>query len=302
MAIEHFLLTSATLQEFLTHMKDVSRAFDQDALIDAWRSAQQAMVRMREREVGCADQAAVLPLPPSMQAQSDAVSESPEVNEAHRAVPVAFGLVEFDGLMTTRTRLQEAKLAAVRSTVTTYPDDPELARVCLSLSAPPARVETTRWDGQNLLIVTDNEDIRLLQSDVLPAASTPGSVVAGVPHSTLQWVLGGPLPVMHALRFNGRVLLVKGHHRAKVLRDLGVTYLPCLISACETLDEVWVAAPTLQREQVERCFYWPRPPMLSDFDRHALTYRHDALPRQRLLQMRVELSNHWLPVTRHSAH
>ncbi len=295
MAISHFLLTSATLQEFLNHMSDVSPTSAQDALIDTWQAAQVALGRLPEREAGCADLAAVLPLPPAMKAQSDAVSQSPEVNEAHRLVPVAFGLVEFDALMTTRRTLSEPKLAAVRSAIAGYPDDPELARVCLSLAAPPARVSATRWDGRQLLIVTEAEDLRMLRCEALPGGLLPGTVVPGVARSSLQMVLGSALPVMHAVQFNGRVLLVKGHHRARVLRSMGVTFLPCLISACSGIDDVLAAAPTLDRKAVENCFSQSRPTMLRDFDRSAFTHSHEALPRQRLLQVRVEVTSQWLP-------
>ncbi len=295
MAIEHFLLTNATVEEFLAHMNDVSQAFDRKALIDIWRAARKAMGRLHEREAGCADQAAVLPLPPAMQAQSDAVTKSPLAIRAHNLVPVSFALVEVDALMTTRHTLNEAKLAAVRSTVTAYPDDPELARVCLSASAPAEAVDIKNWDGQSLSVVTEAEDVRLLQCDVLTGAALTGTVAPGVPHVALQWVLGGSLPLMHAVRFNGRVLLVKGHHRAHVLRAKGVTYVPCLISSCESMNDVFDATPMLDRTAVGRCFSLPRPTMLRDFDRSAFTHRHEARARQRLLQVRVEITSQWLP-------
>ncbi len=297
MSLRHYLLTTATLQEFLSDINDVCPGADQDALIEAWQAAHAAMDRMVEREAGCADLAAVLPLPEVMQPQVAVVSRSPEVNQAHRLVPVAFGLVESDALMTTRRTLSEAKLESVRSTVISPPDDVALGRICLALSTSWGGVNYTRWDGQGVLITTDIDDLRLLNCEVLHGASVPASVSPGLTQIALHCAFGSSLPVMHAVQLNGRVLLVKGHHRARVLRAMGVKHLPCLISACTELSDIFSAAPGLDRAAVERCFAASRPTMLRDFDRAALTYSHQASKRRRLLQVRVEVSSRWLPTS-----
>jgi ParB-like chromosome segregation protein Spo0J len=90
-------------------------------------------------------------------------------------------------------------------------------------------------------------------------------------------------------------MLAKGHHRARTLGALGVTYLPCLISVCSSIDDVIAAAPWLNAAAAQRCFDEERPPMLRDFGRSALLHAYESRPRRRLLQLRVEVSSQWLP-------
>lgn len=277
-------------------MTSASCVADSDSLIDIWRAAQLALGRLPEREQDCANLAAVLPLPAAMLDQSNVVLQSRAVQQAHSLVPVGFGLVEFDAMMTTRQTLNEGKLSAVRSSVTAYPDDTELANICLSLSPPPARVSMNRWDGQRLLIVTDSDDFRLLSCDASLANSSHSLITPGIAQASLQWVMGTSLPVMHVVRMDGRVLLVKGHHRAQVLRALGVKHLPCLISSCESIDDVLAAAPTLSRRAVELCFSQRRPPMARDFDRSAFVHQHEVAARQLLVQVKVDFTSNWLPL------
>jgi hypothetical protein len=298
MSAEHFLLSAATLQEFVAHMESCALGFDRGDLIDIWRAADKSMARTREKEAGCADLAPVLPLPPSMAAQATALQKSAQINRAHSLVPVTFGLVEIDAMMVCKPVLEQSKLDTLQTQITAAPEDPELADICLSLPDPNVAAGTalvSRWDGERLLVTSEHADLRLLQ--VTHSAQPTGDFAAapGLACAALQLTVGSTLPVMHVLSYQGRVLLVKGHHRARVLRAHGVPYVPCLVSVCTSIDDIVAAAPSVNAQTAQRCFDSERPPMLRDFDRAAWLHTYQARARRRLLQVRVEVTSQWLP-------
>ena len=295
MKTQHFLLADSTLQDFLSHMKEFSPHYEMDSLVDAWRAAERQMASLRDSETGCADQAAVLPLPPPMTPHAQAIENSPEARLAHSRVPVFFGLVEFDGMMTVKRALLEDKLEAARTQVGANLDDSELAAICFPSAHTPRLVSSSHWDGERLLVVSDDDDVRLLQFVAVDGKASESQVDPGVTAASLQLSVGHSLPLMHAVRLKERVLLVKGHHRARVLRSRGVTFLPCIISMCESIDDVLAAAPGLDRQGVERCFQVRRPCMLRDFSRSSLVHTFEARTRRRLLQVRMEVSSSLLP-------
>jgi hypothetical protein len=287
------------MQAFLAHMDAFGQGPGNSEWVDVWIAAQLAFRRLQEKEAGCADDAALLPLPASMQAQAQAVQQCVHTSLAHSRVPVAFNLVEFDGLMSSSCVLQQAQLQAVQARVQTAPDDAELAAICLQTAAARDATGTPEtvasWDGNGLSVLSSDRNIRLLQAQLVSALAPGLPPAPGLAAAALQVAVGSSVPVMHVAKLDGRALLVKGHHRARVLRALGVNYLPCLVSVCTSTDDVLAVAPWLQRSQVEAQFESPRPVMVRDFDRPSLVHSHEARTRRRLLQLKLEVSAQWLP-------
>jgi hypothetical protein len=89
----------------------------------------------------------------------------------------------------------------------------------------------------------------------------------------------GPPPVVHAARLGGRLLLLDGHHRVRALASLGVRYVPCIISACNDLEELGALPTGLQRHGLRRRLAGARPPLLRDYLRRSLVFAHPASPR-----------------------
>ena len=295
MATDHYLLSNASLQATLAHMQSHAISADPGQLADAWRAAQAMLQRLTDKEAGCADNAPILPLPAEMAAAANALQMSPQVNMAHRLVPVAFGLIEVDAMMSTQPLLRQARLNAEQCSLPATLDDPALAALCLAMPEPAATAPAVHWDGHQLQVLSDDDDVDVLHAAPAEAATACAVVAPGIVQGALQLAFGTPLPVMHAVHLEGRVLLVKGHHRARVLRAAGATFLPCLVSWCSSLDEVLAAAPSLQREEAARCFAADRPPMLRDFDRSALVHSYEAKARRHLLQVRIDVTRQWLP-------
>lgn len=275
---EQFLMPLVTLEEFIGHAEANGPAVGRAVLQDAWRHARLAMARLAEREAGCADEAAVLPLPEAMAPQAAALAAHPAMARAFDTVPVAFGLVEVDALMASRASLWSDRLTAAESLAEgAREDDTRLAAACLDAGLPRPPLQT-QCLGDTWTVLADD-----------PLLQARPQRVATADHGQLQWCwqAGSPPPVVHVARHAGRLLLVDGHHRARVLRLQGVTFLPCVVSACEDLDDVALVAPHLARADLARWFDATRPPLLRDHDRPSLVHRHAARRPRRLLQLRM---------------
>ena len=292
---EHVLLSALTQQRFLARLEQRAESFDRDALSDVWRAAREAAMRLEEREAGCADDAAVLPIPAEMAAHIDAVVGLPAIDGAFSRVPVLFGLIELDSTMASRAVLVDERLEAMKAAWGTLPDDPALAAACLPLESEPFASPRVSFDGRCLSILDEDERFQQIELSVETGSAALEFEGPGEVHAALRLLVGVPPPVMHAVRLNDRLLLVDGHHRARILRAAGATFLPCFVSVCADYDDVLMAAPALGDLDLDSLFEAPRPPMLRDFGRASLVHSYRARRPGRLLQWRIEASAHPLP-------
>jgi hypothetical protein len=224
-------LTSAALPDLRRYIDERHGGAPPEDLARRWREARETYRALSEHEAGCADDCAVLPVPDTMRGHVDELLGSPILNQTHEAVPVSFGLVDVEAMVSSAIGIDEDRLAAVLACLDQRPDDATIAACCLS-GVPLER-----------------------------AASATDAGVTGTKTPR----------VMHAAFFRGRILLLHGHHRALALRSRGIGYLPCLISVCADLDDVIAACPTSVVRDWQRYFEMPRPPLLRDFDRRKLT-------------------------------
>lgn len=292
---EHVLLSALSQQQFLARLEHRSDEFDRDLLTARWRDARDAIARIAEREDGCADDAAILPIPPEMAAHVDAVIASPVIDRAFSRVPVTFGLIELDSTMSSRSVLVEERVAAMASSWGAAPDDAALAAACLPLDGQRVDTSRLRFDGRCLSIIDDTESLEQLEVSVQDGPSTAEIPGPGEVHAVLRVIVGTPPALVHAVRHDGRLLLVDGHHRARALRAAGVTFVPAIVSVCGDLDDVVAVAPRLAELDLEGMFDAPRPPMLRDFGRGVLVHSYPARRPSRLLQWRIEATSQWLP-------
>ncbi len=292
---EQYLLPATSLQAFVERVEQRGEPAGRAQLSDAWRAAREAMLRLEEREAGCADDAAVLTLPEDMGAHVAAVARIPEVDRGFAHVPVMFGLIELDATMCARHVLVEETLSALKAAWPEDLDDVQLVAACLPLSDWPVADTRASFHGRTLTVITDDDGLHWSDSTVVSRAAAAAVAGSGVIDAGLQLLLGRTPPLMHAIRMNGRLLLVEGHHRARVLRASGQAFAPCIVSSCIDLDEVRAAVPSLADTDLGRYFEASRPPMLRDFDRQALVYRYRARRLRRMLQLKIDVTTQWLP-------
>ena len=282
---ERILLPLLELEAFLEQAGMGSGAA-MESLAEAWRGARRSMRRLAESEPWQANSAAILPLPATMQERVDAVTGCPRVAAAFRDVPVAFGLVDVDALMASRATLREDSLQHwVSRAKGSSADDPVLVNVCLPTDWEPRRYEHS-LSGTTLRLLSDDPTLSVR---VAPASPPDGDACG------FEVVAAAPPPLLHAARLDGRLVLLDGHHRARALGMQGVRYVPCMISACEDIDDVCRLAPWLARDAVAEWFGSARPPMLRDFARRSLVHVQPVRPRRELIEVKFVVSRHRLP-------
>lgn len=271
-------------------------------LLARWRAAQVQMLQLQEKEADVADEAAVLPIPKAMARHVSRLMALPALAAHHRLVPVAVGLVEVDALMNARPALHDERLQAMAARWPHRPADPELAAICLPLEpAAHADVDVRVLADGGISLTGLESDLECFDGPELawrahpPVGKGRPAAAAGLGELQLRLALGPPPPVMHAIRYAGRLLLRKGHHRARTLRSLGLAYLPCLISACVHLDEVRALAPELGEADLAGLFEGPRPSLLRDFDRPSLTQVLPHRPVRCELELRLQVTKRILP-------
>jgi hypothetical protein len=224
----------------------------------------------------------------AMAPATDALQACPDIDRAFSRVPVTFGLVEIDALMASRPSLYEAVLGGhEQSAGTGLGDDARLAEYCLPLP-PPAVSVLTRRIGDGWQVMAD-EDARF---EIREAPDAAGTALAC---ATLQVSVVREPPPMHAARLAGRLLLLNGHHRARVLRGRGILFAPCVVSLCADYDDVMALIPDSGREACTRWFESPRPPMLRDHDRASMVHRYVAQRARRAMRLSWQLRSEYLP-------
>ena len=291
---ERCLLPAAPLAELERHVRARQIEDHLPGLQGQWREARAAFRALAEKESGCADNCTVLALPSTMEIQARALLASPLLNRRHEAVPVVLGLVEVEALVASALSLVDQRVSAVTAGLSGRPDEATLAECCWLTEPPhesPGHVLLTDYS----LTVTSEagelelDGVSLADPSLLTSDAMSSTVCAG-----LSLSLGRAPRTMHGIRYQGRILLVKGHHRARALRALGVTYLPCLVSVCADLDNLAACAPRRVVDTWQRYFADPRPPMLRDFDRRKLPFVYQSQPLRQQLRLQWTVTNEWV--------
>ncbi len=68
-----------------------------------------------------------------------------------------------------------------------------------------------------------------------------------------------------AIRFEDRILLHNGYHRACALRALGLSHAPCILQTVTRRDELQAAAKDQVADDPAFYFRSKRPPLLKDY-------------------------------------
>lgn len=260
-------------------------------LLTRWRQAHIKALDVAEKEAHCADEAAVLPLPQAMQAHVQRLLDRPEMERLHSQVPVAVGLVEVDALMTARRWMDTAQVQAHAQRIGKRPPDSQLVRKCLPLRpSAPAGIQVQQLAGGALVLRSAAGSLQLLRPPQLSWQPEGSPATAEMGQVMLDLGLAQVPPVMHALRFQGRLLLRRGHHRARALRAMGLAYLPCLLSVCVHLDEVRWLAPELTDADCEHFTQSSRPTLLRDFDRPSMVMDLPTPEVRQEWEVRVQVS------------
>jgi hypothetical protein len=294
---ERLLLGPQHLQELLDQVAELgtsSPRTTRSALSDRWRAAAQEYERLAAREAGAADLPGVLPLPKAMGRHLAQLVELPGVRRTFDTVPVAFGLVELDKLVVSQYSMTQAVVDRIVAAHPLPLSPKRLAELCLPLKAPPASFRLAGQSAHEFTFVADAHDMRFLDAQVLHPADVRLGEVMGHPQAVVALSVGFSANLLNAVRYNGRIALNNGHHRALALRQMGFTHVPCLVQPCVSADDLAQAATSEICDNIDLYFHAPRPPLLRDFDNPRLTLTVRAPRLRRVVTVKVEVQRRLL--------
>ncbi|QCB47736.1 hypothetical protein [Hydrogenophaga sp. PAMC20947] len=267
---------------------------DRAALTDLWRAGQAEYARLELSEPGIADRPAVKPLPKAMDKHIAALVEREGVSRTFDTVPVAFGLVPLDALIVSQYSMTRAVVDHIAAGHPAPISPRRLAELCLPLKAPAASFRLAGRSEREFTFVSDAHDMRFLDAQVIEPLSVQQAPVMGHPQAVVALTVGFSANLLNAVRFNGRIALNNGHHRALALRALGLTHAPCLIQPCASMEDVQQAASSEILHNADLYFNAPRPPLLRDFDNPLLAHSFAAPRMRRVLTLKLDVQRRLL--------
>ncbi len=261
-------------------------------LSEAWREAADIYQAVAIAEAYPEELPGVFPLPDGMKAHCEAFLGTPHVQREFDQVPVAFGMVPLAHLIVALPRINMTTVAAHgqaigAGTIT----DLALAQLCLPLQAPSHALQLLEQRGDSATFASDNHDARLLQARALE-----GVVPIGRGHvaQTLALEIGFPGNVLTVVRYQNRLILNNGYHRALALLKRGVTHVPAVIQVCRHWDHVGLVGGADLYNNKAAYIACERPPLLRDFLDRRLCVSF-AVPRlRRYLRIRYEIETGYL--------
>ena len=267
---------------------------DRTSLADLWRAGQAEYAKLALSEAGAADDATVKPLPKAMDRHIAALVEREAVTRTFDTVPVAFGLVPLDALIVSQYSMTQAVVDHIVAENPVPIAPRRLVELCLPLKAPAASFRLAGRSGREFTFVSDAHDMRFLDAQVVEPVSVLQAPVMGHPQAVVALSVGFSANLLNAVRYNGRIALNNGHHRALALRAMGLTHAPCLIQPCTSMEDMQQAASSEILNNADLYFSAPRPPLLRDFHNPLLAHSFAAPRLRRVLTLKLDVQRRLL--------
>ncbi len=295
---EIWLLGQPPLRHYLDYVVDMAvdgEAADLAELTAAWRSANDYYHELEQQEVGIADKVECRELPPSCVALAANVAAGDYFRHTFKTVPTSFGMVELDKLIVFQNHVSRNFIETLMGQLGPAPNADDLFHFCLPLQRENAPVQTQRVGSKRYVFRSDSTDFRfhepvLLRADQICDYHSFGPI-AGV----VGLVVGFGSNLFNAIRFEDRLLLNNGYHRACALRQLGLTHAPCIIQTVTHLEELEVIAKPVVADDPDFYFNTARPPLLKDFFDPNIGVVWPVHKRVRMIEVNFEVRDYVLP-------
>jgi hypothetical protein len=250
---------------FVTAMTVEGATADLSSLASSWRLANDRVRELEVEEAGHADDVAVEPLPEPLEALASAALAHPIVQHTYALMPISIGMVPLDSVVVHQKKINLAQVDRIKTLLGDEPTLEEIFRVCFPLNRSLDPPFGAQQGGNGWTFVSPSDDFRFLGSKLLPPDAVVGADFNGVPTAVMVMAVGYGSNVLSVARIDRRLILQNGSHRAYALRDLGVSYVPCLIQEISRRDELDVLG--IDELNVRPAAYLddPRPPLLKDY-------------------------------------
>ncbi|MFC6838767.1 hypothetical protein [Xanthomonas theicola] len=271
------------------------RSLDEAMLMHEWREARAVALRLIDEEAGHADDVGVQALPEDMKALADHVLRQPSMHRLTSLVPRSWCMVEIDRLIVFQESINLRHADQLKASLPPAPsaqDVMDLAACNGAHSHPEVRF--TQSDGE-YTFASESNDLRFLDvTTVEPTAIANYEPFGSASHAIVIY-LGFSDNVISATRFGKRIILTNGSHRAYALRELGLRYVPCLLTDASNEDTSDFLLPAAVKQ--DRQFYLraPRPPLFKDYTDSRLTRIVPVVRKHYALRAKLDLQRITVP-------
>lgn len=180
------------------------------------------------------------------------ISNSPMMGQLKQIFPMAdLAYVRIQDLISPLVYIDHEYVEELRPELASLDDD-DVAKFALPETANLPVKAVLDPTMRNVHFISINKTLSIGPAQVV---NTGGGV-------EVRFFVGANLSAITVSKFQDRLILRNGIHRAYVLARLGVTEIPCIFSPEDTLPNLMMTAyPAF----IPQTFLLPRPPMLLDF-------------------------------------
>ena len=293
-----YLTGRPTLKRFVRFVRQEAIQPEDDAtLIAEWQGAKERLRKLKREEAGCADNpvTTAVPVDGKYEALLSEFLKDPLVQNGFNTVPTEVAFVELDSLVVYQKHIDLAFVRQLKKTLGPAPSDEEIFRACLPYDHPHPPAKWSRVNDNSYTFISPSCDMRFLKAMPLQARHIKGYPHPGAVVGVVGLAVGFGSNFLNALRFENRLILNNGSHRAFTLRDMGFTHVPCVVQHVSTRDELEVVAASAIRRDPDIYFKHPRPPMLKDYFDPALRKVMPAHRRVRQITVKFQVEETYIP-------
>jgi hypothetical protein len=284
------LMGATGLGEFLRFVRQRAvggRARDECEVADMWRACAERFKQMQSAQANAAQNPQVRPIPSAMQAHIGRLTALQSFRNTFSSVPVAFGMVPLHQLVCAQFEITVSKLEALKKHIPKKLTAIKLAQLCLPLAPNHAQCVVGREAGSEYVFHSDSHDLRSLGAQLVPASAIAGYHPKGHAQAAIVVGVGFSTNVLNVVRYENRLVLNNGYHRALALLMNGYAHAPCVIQVCSHWDDVGLCAMDEMSQEGPLYFTQARPPMLRDYLDPALTSQWALQPARRQITIKI---------------
>lgn len=292
---ELWLLGQPALTDYLDYVKRSVVGGEQigrRALIDEWRTANDYYHELETAEEGIADTVERLPLPATLRPLATELKANPHYVHTFDRMPTEIEMVELAKIVVSQRRVTRTFIDGLRARLDPHPALPELFRFCQPLERRDPPLTIRRLSKDRYLFISESNDLRfheavLLRPDRLVDYDSGGPLgaIAGV-------AIGYSSNFLSLVRYEERVVLHNGYHRAVAMLAAGITHAPCVVQTVTRKDEIEVSAGDAVVEDPAFYFRARRPPILKDYLDPRIAKALRARPTRKLVEVSFEVREH----------
>lgn len=260
-----------------------------------WRDANDRVKEIEKVEKGIADNHPLLPIPEKLNYLLEKVYNDEVFKKAFSFMPYHFEMVELDKLMVHQKFINLSHVDRIKKELENNLTEETIFKSCFPFERQPVGFRQQQVNPQAFHFVSQSNDLRFLDTMLLKAEQikgyTPNGIVAGI----VAIVVGFGTNYLSAVSVDNRLILNNGSHRAYALRDLGITYVPCVIQTVTRIEELELFGSNITT-MVQQYHNNSRPPLLKDYFDLRLRKVIHLSEKNRHVQVNFNIDNSYLPV------